>query len=214
MRVTKFGHACVRISSGDVDVVIDPGGFTGREAVQGASAVLVTHEHMDHLDADNLRATEAPVYTIAAVAEQIAANAPDVSERVTVVRPGESFDPGLPVTAVGEWHAVIHEELPRFSNSGYLVEAEGRALYHPGDSYTLPGRDVDVLFLPISGPWNKLSEVVDFARTVQAPRNVAVHELVASEIGLGLLDARLEAMLGSRQLGYQRVPAGEDVPVD
>jgi L-ascorbate metabolism protein UlaG (beta-lactamase superfamily) len=212
MRITKFGHACVRITSADADVVIDPGGFTGREAVQGASAVLVTHEHMDHLDADNLRATEAPVYTIAAVAEQIAANAPDVSERVTVVEPGQSFDAGLPVTAVGEWHAVIHEELPRFANSGYLVEAEGRALYHPGDSYTVPGRDVDVLFLPISGPWNKLSEVVDFARAVKAPRNVAIHELVASDIGLGLLDARLDAMLGSRELGYQRVRAGEDVP--
>lgn len=211
MRITKLGHACVRISSGDTTLVIDPGGFTEPDAVDGASAVLVTHEHADHLDVGHLRGTDAPVYTIAAVAEQIAAQAPDVRERVTVVAPGEEFDAGLPVTAVGEWHAVIHQELPRFHNSGFLVSAEGATLYHPGDSFTMPGRSVDVLFTPVSGPWNKLAEVVDFARVVAAPRNVAIHELVASDIGLNIIDGRLEAMLGSREQSYERVAAGQDV---
>ena len=30
---------------------------------------------------------------------------------------------GLPVRAVGELHAVIHPELPRFDNSGYVLTA-------------------------------------------------------------------------------------------
>jgi L-ascorbate metabolism protein UlaG (beta-lactamase superfamily) len=211
MRITKFGHACVRISSGDTALVIDPGGFTEPEAVDGASVVLITHEHPDHLDVGRLRGTDAPVYTIAAVAEQIASQAPDVSERVTIVASGDEFDAGLPVQAVGEWHAVIHQELPRFHNSGYLVSVDGATLYHPGDSFTMPGRSVDLLFTPISGPWNKLAEVVDFSRVVAAPRNVAIHELVASEIGLNLIDDRLEAMLGARELGYERVASGQDV---
>lgn len=213
MRITKLGHACVRIASGDTDLVIDPGTFTGREAVDGATAVLITHEHADHVDYDHLRASDAPVFTIAAVAEQVAANAPEVSERVTVVEPGETFDVGVPVTAVGEWHAVIHQDLPRFRNSGFLVEADGRSVYHPGDSFTEPGREVDLLCLPVSGPWNKLAEVVDFARAVKAPRNLAIHELIASEIGLGIVDARVDAMLDAHQLGYQRVRPGADVPV-
>jgi hypothetical protein len=43
---------------------------------------------------------------------------PAVAERVTVVAPGESFDPGIPAESVGELHAVIHPDLPRFFNSG------------------------------------------------------------------------------------------------
>jgi len=128
-----------------------------------------------------------------------------------VVAPGERFDPGAPVTAVGEWHAVIHEDLPRFHNSGFVLEADGTTVYHPGDAFTLPDRPVDVLLLPVSGPWNKLAEVVDFARAVGAPRNLAIHELIASDIGLGIIDQRLEAMLGERGLGYQRVAAGRDM---
>lgn len=209
MRITKFGHACVRLEHDGQALVIDPGSFTEREAVDGATAVLVTHEHADHFDLDHLSATDAPVFTIDAVAQQLA-QAPEVRERVTVVAPGESFDAGLPVRAVGEWHAVIHEELPRFYNSGYVVTGGDTVVYHPGDSFTTPEQDVDVLLAPVSGPWLKLAEAIDFARAVGAPRNLAIHELVSSDIGLALTDGRMEAMLGDRGLGYQRVPAGSD----
>ena len=108
MRITKFGHACVRLEHDGHVLVVDPGAFTDMEAVDGATAVLVTHEHLDHLDLDRLRATDAPIWTIEAVRKQIADGDPAVAERVTVVSPGEQFDAGLPVTAVGELHAVIH----------------------------------------------------------------------------------------------------------
>ena len=67
MRITKFGHACVRIEHDGTTVVLDPGVFTDPAAVDGADAVLITHEHPDHYLADNLRATDAPVFTIEAV---------------------------------------------------------------------------------------------------------------------------------------------------
>ncbi len=137
MRITKFGHACVRIEHDGQVVVIDPGAFTEREAVDGATAVLITHEHPDHLDVGHLGATDAPIFTIDAVRRQIAESDGDVAERVTVVSPGEQVDVGLPVTAVGEMHAVIHDDLPRVHNSGYVVDAGGaralppRGLVHP-----------------------------------------------------------------------------------
>ncbi len=49
MRVTKLGHAWVRIGLDGQVLVVDPGAFTDAEAVDGATAVLVTHQHLDHL---------------------------------------------------------------------------------------------------------------------------------------------------------------------
>jgi len=207
MRITKFGHACVRIEHDGQQVVIDPGMFTDREAVDGATAVLVTHEHPDHLDEDNLRAADAPIHTIQAVHDQLP---PDLAERASVVAPGSSFDVGLPVTAVGEMHAVIHPSFPRFHNSGYLLTAGDTTIYHPGDSLELPGRTVDVLCAPVSGPWLKMSEALDFCKAVGADRTMAIHDRLLSEFGLGMYDQRMPAFLEGVGT-YRRVPDGEDL---
>jgi L-ascorbate metabolism protein UlaG (beta-lactamase superfamily) len=209
MRVTKFGHACVRIEQDGEVVVVDPGGFTEREAVDGATAVLVTHEHPDHLDLDNLRGTDASVFTIDAVRTHIAAVDGDVAERVTVVAPGEQFDVGVPVTTVGELHAVIHPDLPRFHNSGYVVEVGGTRLYHPGDAFTHPGGPVDVLFLPVHAPWSRISEVVDFGRSVGAARSVAVHDGLLNDSGLAVVGRNLVGLLGED--AYERLQPGSDL---
>ena len=209
MRITKFGHACVRIEHDGQVVVVDPGAFTEREAVDGATAVLITHEHIDHLDLDNLRATDAPIWTIEAVRTQIADGDPAVAERVTVVSPGQQVDVGLPVTAVGELHAVIHDDLPRFFNSGFVVDVGSTRVYHPGDSFTPPGGPVDVLCLPIHAPWSKISEVIDFGRSVDAAHTVAVHDGLLNGTGLAVVGRNLTALLEDQH--YERLEPGSDL---
>jgi len=212
MRITKFGHSCVRLSYDGHDVVVDPGGWSQREAVDGVEAVLITHEHPDHYDPGHLRRTDAPVFTIEAVAAKIREDAPDVAERLTVVEPGQRLEvAGVATQVVGEKHAVIHPELPHFDNSGYLLEAEGRSVYHPGDSLTPPPTDVDVLLLPVSAPWLKVSECIDFGREVGAPRAVAIHDMIYSELGLGVIDGHLQRLLGQGGTDYVRLEPGTDV---
>jgi L-ascorbate metabolism protein UlaG (beta-lactamase superfamily) len=211
MRLTKLGHACVRIQHDDAVVVLDPGVFTEPDAVDGATAVLITHEHPDHYLPDTLRRTDAPIWTIADVAARIREDAPDLAERVTVVAPDDRVDVGLPVRVVGELHAVIHPELPRFHNSGYVVTAGDTTVYHPGDALTAPGEDVDVLCLPVSAPWMRASEAVEFARAVRAPRNIAIHDRVYSEAGLGIVDGHLNTFLPKEGLDYRRLPDGSDL---
>ena len=211
MRLTKFGHACVRIEHAGGVVVIDPGGWTSPEAVDGADAILVTHEHPDHYDAGHLRRAEAPVLTIGAVADKIRAEAPDVVERLRVLEPGDLLEvAGLPVEVVGQKHAIIHPELPHFDNSGYLLDVGGTSVFHPGDALTPPDRPVDVLLLPVSAPWLKASEAIDFAREVGAPRNLAIHDEIYSEAGLGIVDGHLQRFLEPRQQAYTRLAPGTD----
>jgi L-ascorbate metabolism protein UlaG (beta-lactamase superfamily) len=211
MRLTKLGHACVRIEHAGAVVMLDPGMFTDPGAVDGATAVLVTHEHPDHYLPDHLRRTDAPIWTIADVAARIREDAPDIAERVTVVSPDEQLDVGLPVRVVGELHAVIHPEFPRFHNSGYVVTAGDTSIYHPGDALTEPGQAVDVLCLPVSAPWMRASEAVEFARAVKAPRNVAIHDRIYSEAGLSIVDGHLNAFLPKAGLDYRRLADGEEL---
>jgi L-ascorbate metabolism protein UlaG (beta-lactamase superfamily) len=212
MRITKFSHSCVRLSHDGTDVVIDPGGWSEREALDGVAAVLVTHEHPDHWTIDQLRATDAPVYTIEAVAAQVREADPAVAERLNVVRPGEELDvAGFAVRVVGEKHAVIHPELTHFDNSGFVLTAGGESVYHPGDSFELPGQQVDVFCGPACAPWAKMSELIDLAREVGAARTLGIHDGVWSERALPIVDGNMEKFLGDRGLSYARPGPGQDL---
>lgn len=211
MRITKFGHACVRIEHDGGTLVLDPGVFTDPEALDGADAVLITHEHVDHCLPAHLAGDDAPVFTIDAVASKLRDEAPEAFERTTVVAPGESFTAaGLSVTAVGELHEVIHPELARFYNSGYLIEVDGTTLFHPGDALTGPGQPVDLLFLPVSAPWARSRDLIDFARATGAPRNVVIHDRVYSEAGSGIFDTQINTLLPEGQ-AYTRLADGADL---
>lgn len=211
MRITKFGHSCVRVEYDGRVVVLDPGMFATPEALDGAHAVLITHEHPDHLAVDLLRGSDAPVFTIDAVATKIRAEAAEVAERVTVVGPGQVFEAaGLRVRTVGEFHAVIHPEYPRAFNCGYVVTAGEARIYHPGDALVEPGEPIDVLCLPVSAPWMRASDAIDFARGVAAPRNLAIHDRVYSEAGLGIVDTHFGKLLLEGQ-SYTRLPDGSDL---
>ena len=215
MRITKLGHACVRLQHDGTTVVVDPGSFTAPGATDGADLVLVTHEHPDHWTAEHLAATDAPVRTVQAVADAIRAQDAAVADRVIVVTPGEVLDPaevGLPVTAVGEWHNVIHRELPRVHNTGYLVTLGETVVYHPGDALTVPGVPVDVLLAPASAPWLRSEMAIDFVRQVGAPVNVAIHDAIYSEAGHTVLAAQMAQLLPRAQ-AWLRLADGDDLPV-
>lgn len=210
MRLIKHGHACVRIEHADAVVVIDPGAFTEAGAADGATDVLITHEHADHYDLDHLRASDATIHTIEAVADHIRRDAPDLVERVHVVVPGQVLDIGIPVEVVGVKHAVIHPELPHFDNSGYLLTVGETRIYHPGDALTLPPTDVDVLLAPVSAPWLKVSEAVDFVRAVGAPVSLAIHDKIYTEVALGIVDTHMGRLLPPGQEFVRRAD-GQDL---
>ena len=144
-------------------------------------------------------------------ADKIRDEAPDVAERVSVVATGEEFDPGLPVTAVGEWHNVIHPELPRPHNSGYLVTVADQCVYHPGDALTEPGVPVDVLLCPSSAPWLRSEMAIDFVRAVGAPRNLAIHDRIYTDVAHGILQTQMDTLVGPCGQEWLLIPDGTDL---
>ncbi|HWD83880.1 MAG TPA: MBL fold metallo-hydrolase [Kribbella sp.] len=194
MKLTKFAHACVRLEKDGKTLLIDPGTFSESAAFEKADAVLVTHEHPDHLDVDRLRELQVPIFTTAGVAAQLN------DERVTVVSDGQTFDAaGFEIRAYGKDHAVILPELGvPCENIGYLVDD---AVYHPGDSFTQPDREVHTNLVPISGPWFALPSAVEYARSVKAEQTVGIHNALLSDIGLGMMRRWLNETGGRPYLG-------------
>jgi L-ascorbate metabolism protein UlaG (beta-lactamase superfamily) len=200
MQLTKFTHSCVRFDDGDRSLVLDPGSFSEVEtALDGAAAVLITHEHPDHLDPERLRkaAQHDPRLRIWAPAS-VAATLGDLGEQVVAVAPGESFDAaGFAIKTFGGQHALIHPTIPVVANLGYLIDD---TVYHPGDSLIVPPVPIDTLLVPLHAPWSKGAEVIDFVVSVRAPHAYQIHDGLLNDLGLGFVEghvSRIGAQYGS-----------------
>ena len=187
MQLSKHVHSCVRIDDGDHTLVIDPGAFSDLDpALDGAEAVLITHEHVDHLDVDRVRAAaqgdpRLRIWAPQSVAETLA----DLGEQVVAVGAGETFEAaGFTVKTFGGQHALIHPLVPMIANVGYLIED---SVYHPGDSFIVPPLPVSTLLLPAVAPWSKLAEVIDFAIAVRAPAVYPIHDFAIADAYQGIL---------------------------
>ncbi|RSM35454.1 MBL fold metallo-hydrolase [Amycolatopsis balhimycina DSM 5908] len=179
MRIVHFGHACVLLETGSERILIDPGVFsTGFEGERELSAVLITHQHFDHLDVERL-----PKVLEANPGAKLIADPGSASEieklglPFDVANVGDAFAVGdTSIKAVGGEHAVIHADIPVIPNIGYVFD-DG-AFFHPGDSFFVPEQKIDVLGLPTGAPWLKAGEAVDYLRAVAPRVAVPIHEAV------------------------------------
>lgn len=209
MRIVKYTHACVRLEKGDSVLVIDPGIWAEPEALEGASAVLITHEHFDHVDVDAVRAAAARdpklrVYTHAGLADQLA-----LGEQFTTVAPGEGFTAaGFDIQVHGGQHALIHPDIPVVSNVAYLVD---QTVYHPGDSLTNPAVPVETLLVPTSAPWLRLADAIDFVRAVRPTRAFSIHDALLSDNGAMVVDNNLRRLTEPYGVEYRRLQPAEAV---
>ena len=211
MLLTKLEHACVRLEKDGATLVIDPAAWSMPRALEGASAVLVTHEHFDHFDADGLRAALTAdqglqLWTNESVASEFAGFS---NQQVHAVDEGDTFTAaGFEVHTYGHLHAVLHRDIPVIENTGFLIDG---SLFHPGDSFTVPQDPVQTLLLPASGPWLKTGEMIDYAREVAPQRGYVIHEALFGDIGLMVLDNFLP--LCGKEDTFSRIDVGTTVEV-
>ena len=210
MRLTKYSHACVRLE-GDGVLVIDPGVFSEAEALDGVDAVLITHEHFDHLNVDALtdalaRRPAVRIFTHPDVVPKLG----DLASVTTAVNSGDDFTAaGFGVRAYGGLHAVIHPDIPRVANLGYAIDG---TVYHPGDSFDVPADvRVDTLFVPVSAPWLKTAESVDFIRAVKPRRAYALHDALLNDLGAPIVERVINQLSGAE---YQRLTPGTVLDLD
>jgi L-ascorbate metabolism protein UlaG (beta-lactamase superfamily) len=211
MQLTKFTHSCVRLDDGDRSLVFDPGTFSEVErALDGADAVLITHEHPDHLDVERVRAALAAdsrlrLWAPPAVAHQLQ----DLGEQVVSVEAGTDFEAaGFRVRAFGGQHALIHPVIPMIANLGYLVDG---LVFHPGDSLVVPEVPVPTLLLPTSAPWLRVADALDFAISVRAATVHPIHDGLVQDAWTELVGGLVTRVAGPFGVQLHRLAPSETV---
>ncbi len=196
MHVTHLGHSCLLVETGGSRILIDPGAFSSAWHDQtGLDAIVVTHQHPDHVDPDRIGGLlaanpQAQVLVEPAVVDIVG------DPRATAMAAEEPIEVGgARIRPIGGRHAVIHVDIPRVGNLGVLLSADGEpTLLHPGDTYEYTPDGVDVLAIPVNAPWSAFKEAVEFSRAVGAGQSVPIHDALLSEIGRALYLRQLAAL--------------------
>lgn len=207
MRITHLGHAAVLVETDDARVLIDPGNFSsGWHGLTDLDAILITHQHPDHCDPEQAPSLVAASPGVRVLVEpSIAAkinsgDLPGMGDAVEAMSPGDQEAVGdLLISAVGGQHAVIHHDIPRIGNVGFVLQSEGQpTLFHPGDALDTVPSGVDIVAMPAYGPWAAMKETVDFVRAVGALEGFPIHDQLLSERGFALVFNRVNEMTGTR----------------
>jgi L-ascorbate metabolism protein UlaG (beta-lactamase superfamily) len=207
--LTWLGQAGFRIEIGETCIVVDPW-VSAHElrlvdappdalAAEGVDWLLVTHEHVDHLDLPLLpvvleRSPSVRVVLPAPIAPLVEGVVPE--SQLLLVEPGDTLDLGRVVAhVVPAFHGVTMDDAygdgsalggrPRFV--GYVIDGR-RGVYHAGDSIVtdaleaaLAPLEIDVALLPING-----RDAEREARGIVGNMNAREAAALAVEIGATL----------------------------
>lgn len=184
MNITKLGHCCLLIEERDLRVLTDPGYYTeeAQKGLKKLDIILITHDHQDHLHVDSLKSIlqnnpDVRVITNTSVGKLLEKE--NIPCQI-LEHGGSEIVSGLLIEGFGDVHAEMHSSLAPVQNTGYFLS---NRFFYPGDAFFDPEKKVEILALPVAGPWVKISESVDYALQIKPKTCFPVHEAMLKAVG-------------------------------
>jgi L-ascorbate metabolism protein UlaG (beta-lactamase superfamily) len=211
MHIKKIGHCCLVIEIDGVRIMADPGSYTvdAHKEVKGIDAIFITHEHQDHLHIDSIAEIlknnpGTRVITNSAVGKLF--GAAGIAHEIVEER-GTGAVKNLAIEAFDAKHEEIFEEIGQVQNTGYWI---GPKLFYPGDAYADPGKPVDVLAMPVSGPWCKLPDAIRYALKIKPRAAFPVHDGNHRPGNAGFTHRILKQVLEQRGIAFTPMIEGDE----
>ena len=207
MKITKLGHCCLLIETKGKGILTDPGIFTveAHSKLENIDYILYTHEHQDHYHLESLKVLLKKNPKVVVYANNSVSDLLDKEDIKHVkIENGESVSLGkISVMGIGEKHAEIHSSIPLSANIGFLIDGK---LWYPGDAFTDPLRAVEILALPVAGPWMKIGEAVDYALLIKPKIAFPVHDAMGSS---GMMGPLFKKILDTKKITFVPMNAGD-----
>ena len=177
--VKWLGHASFIVKAEGKTIYIDP--YEG-EYDEKADLILVTHSHHDHCDPFKINKIREDHTTIIAPKDC----APKIGGKVKTLKPGEkAIVENITVEATEAYNYKRFRSPgipyhPKGLGVGYLITAEGKTVYHAGDTDFIPEMNrlgkIDLALLPSGGTYTMNNpEAVEAALAIKPKVAVPMH---------------------------------------
>lgn len=155
----------------------DPGSFTvdGQTKEKNVDLILITHEHQDHFHIESLKAVlennpRAVLLTNQAVGKLL----DEEKIRYQILENKTTKEVlGIELEAHDCKHEEIFEEIGQVQNTAFFID---KRLFYPGDSFYNPGKSVEILALPVAGPWCKVRDFMRYVLEIKPKVCFPVHD--------------------------------------
>lgn len=176
MKITKFGHSCLLVEEGGAKILLDPGAYsTAQNYVKNLDAILITHEHGDHLDLNSLEIIlnnnpTAKIYTNSGVGKILK----EKGIKFELLEDGQKTNiKNVLVEGFGKLHAPAFKMMDNIINVGYLI---ANRLFCPGDGLIFPNKPVEILALAVVSPMVSAVQAVEYAIKLGAKTCFPAHD--------------------------------------
>lgn len=177
MKIKKLGHCCLVIEENGKRIMTDPGSWTVKEhqTEKNIDLILITHEHGDHIHVESLKDIiknnpEVVIITNKGVGKIL--NESGIAYKILEDKTSWDFY-GIEIEPHNCRHKEIFEEIYQVDNTGYFI---GKRLFYPGDAFYNPGKPVEILALPVAGPWTNVKEATKYALEIKPKVCFPVHD--------------------------------------
>jgi L-ascorbate metabolism protein UlaG (beta-lactamase superfamily) len=209
MKIKKIGHCCLFIQTDKLNILTDPGNFSvGQNEVKNIDIILITHEHADHIHTDSLKVIisnnpNAKIITNSGVAKIL----DQENIKYEILEEGIKEINGFTLEAIDSKHEEIFEQVGQVKNTAYFINSK---LFYPGDSFCNPKKEVEILALPVAGPWCKIPDAIRYALSLKPKKAFPVHDGMLQVDRIGGAHKIPEKVLTENGIEFVVMHAGDE----